>query len=125
MHPTPVGIGWIEVVTGCMFSGKTEELIRRIRRAQYAQQKVVVFKPNLDTRYSRTHVVSHDDKALESFVIADAAEMVGLARDAQVVGIDEGQFFWAGPDSGRGRAGQCRKAGDRRRAGSGLSRTAI
>lgn len=93
MHPTPVGIGWIEVVTGCMFSGKTEELIRRIRRAQYAQQKVVVFKPNLDTRYSRTHVVSHDDKALESFVIADAAEMVGLARDAQVVGIDEGQFF--------------------------------
>jgi thymidine kinase len=93
MQFLPSGTGWIEVITGCMFSGKTEELIRRLRRAQYARQHVVVFKPKLDTRYSKTHVVSHDEKQIESYVIQDAPDMIPLARDAQVVGIDEGQFF--------------------------------
>lgn len=95
MHLTPIDTGWIEVITGCMFSGKTEELIRRVRRAQYARQRVVVFKPRVDTRYSETHVVSHEKNALESYVIGDPAEMLSLAREMEVVGIDEGQFFGA------------------------------
>ncbi len=93
MYLTPSGTGWIEVVTGCMFSGKTEELIRRLRRAQYARQRVVVFKPLLDTRYSKTHVVSHDDKQMESIVVQEPAEMVPLSKDFDVVGVDEAQFF--------------------------------
>lgn len=93
MQPSPSGTGWIEVITGCMFSGKTEELIRRIRRAQYARQRVIVFKPMLDTRYSETHVVSHEQKSIESHVLQDPADMIALAREAQVVGVDEGQFF--------------------------------
>lgn len=96
MHLTPTDTGWIEVITGCMFSGKTEELIRRVRRAQYARQRVVVFKPRVDTRYSETHVVSHEKKALESYVIGEPSEMLALAREMEVVGIDEGQFF--GPE---------------------------
>jgi thymidine kinase len=86
-------LGWIEVISGCMFSGKTEELIRRIRRAQIAKLKVAIFKPRIDTRYSESHIVSHDDQSIGSTVVDDAEEILKLARDAQVVGVDEGQFF--------------------------------
>lgn len=93
MHGLPSDTGWIEVVTGCMFSGKTEELIRRLKRAQYARQKVIVFKPKLDNRYSSTHVVSHNDSQMESIVIQDAGEILLHIKSVQVVGIDEAQFF--------------------------------
>ena len=95
LHNVPRNTGWIEVVCGCMFSGKTEELIRRLRRAQIAKQKVVVFKPKIDTRYSQEHIVSHSEQSLNAQVIEDASEILALAGDAQVVGIDEGQFFKA------------------------------
>ena len=95
LHNVPRNTGWIEVVCGCMFSGKTEELIRRLRRAQIAKQKVVVFKPRIDTRYSQEHIVSHSEQSLNAQVIEDASEVLALAGDAQVVGIDEGQFFKA------------------------------
>jgi len=93
MNLTPVGIGWIEVITGCMFSGKTEELIRRLRRAEYAKQKVVVFKPNIDNRYSETHVVSHGKQAIPSVVISEPAEALEHIDGVDVVGVDEAQFF--------------------------------
>lgn len=92
-HDTPKQTGWIEVISGCMFSGKTEELIRRIRRAQIARQKVAIFKPRIDTRYSSDYIVSHNDQSVVSTVVAKADDILKLARDAQVVGIDEGQFF--------------------------------
>lgn len=92
-HITPVNTGWIEVVTGCMFSGKTEELIRRLRRASIAKQKVVIFKPQIDVRYSNTKIVSHSEQSLPSILIADVNEILELAKDAEVVGIDEAQFF--------------------------------
>ncbi|MBI3006623.1 MAG: thymidine kinase [Ignavibacteriales bacterium] len=92
-HIIPQNVGWIEVVCGCMFSGKTEELIRRLRRAQIAKQKVAVFKPRIDKRYSAEHIVSHSDQSLVSTVVDDAAEIPKLTGDAQVIGIDEGQFF--------------------------------
>ena len=92
----PRDIGWIEVITGCMFSGKTEELIRRVRRAQYARQSVVVFKPGLDKRYSEDSLGSHSGLRLRSFQIERAPEILALVADAMVVGIDEGQFL--GPD---------------------------
>ena len=94
-HIIPQNVGWIEVVCGCMFSGKTEELIRRLRRAQIAKQKVAIFKPRIDKRYSAEHIVSHSDQSLVSTVVDDAAEIPKLAGNAQVVGIDEGQFFKA------------------------------
>ncbi|MCQ2235489.1 MAG: thymidine kinase [Bacteroidales bacterium] len=87
------GSGWIEVVTGSMFSGKTEELLRRLRRATFARQKVVLFKPALDNRYSETEVVSHDSTSLAATVVYDSLEMLHLSKDAQVIGIDEAQFF--------------------------------
>ena len=93
LHNIPRNTGWIEVVCGCMFSGKTEELIRRLRRAQIAKQKIVVFKPKIDIRYSPEHIVSHSEQFLDAIVIEDASEIPNLAGDAQVVGIDEGQFF--------------------------------
>jgi thymidine kinase len=93
IHDSPKNTGWIEVIAGCMFSGKTEELIRRIRRAEIARQKVAIFKPGIDTRYSTDHIVSHSDAKLRSTVVNTSAEIVALARNAQVVGIDEGQFF--------------------------------
>jgi thymidine kinase len=76
-----------------MFSGKTEELIRRIRRAQIARQKVAIFKPGIDDRYSADHIVSHSEARLLSVRVESAADILRLAGDAQVVGIDEGQFF--------------------------------
>ncbi len=93
IHDSPKNIGWIEVIAGCMFSGKTEELIRRIRRAQIAKQKVAIFKPKIDNRYSSDHIVSHSESRLLSTVVERSAEILELAKDAQVVGIDEAQFF--------------------------------
>jgi thymidine kinase len=95
LHNVPRNTGWIEVVCGCMFSGKTEELIRRLRRAQIAKQKVMVFKPKIDTRYSPEHIVSHSEQSLDAKVIEDASEILNLVGDSQVIGIDEGQFFKA------------------------------
>jgi thymidine kinase len=92
-HLMPQAVGWIEVVTGCMFSGKTEELIRRLRRAQYARQPVVVFKPGIDERYSIDSVGSHSGQRMRSFNIERASEIPRLVGDAQVVGIDEAQFL--------------------------------
>lgn len=85
--------GCIEVVCGSMFSGKTEELIRRLRRAQFANQKIAIFKPALDKRYSDVEVVSHDFHKITSKPIDDASEMLGIKDDIQVVGVDEAQFF--------------------------------
>jgi len=91
------GQGWIEAITGSMFSGKSEELIRRIRRAQIARQKVQIFKPAIDDRYGEggaDQIVSHSDMKLPSQVVASAAEILEhTSADTEVVGIDEGQFF--------------------------------
>ncbi|MEP0822075.1 MAG: thymidine kinase [Ignavibacterium sp.] len=89
----PKNTGWIEVICGCMFSGKTEELIRRLRRAQIAKQEVSIFKPKVDTRYSREHIVSHSEQSIVSHPVDDASEILNLGREAQVIGIDEAQFF--------------------------------
>jgi thymidine kinase len=93
LHNIPRNTGWIEVVCGCMFSGKTEELIRRLRRAQIAKQKVAIFKPKIDNRYSAEHIVSHSEQSLVAQVVEDAEEILRLVGEAQVVGVDEGQFF--------------------------------
>jgi len=85
--------GSIEVITGSMFSGKTEELIRRLRRSQFAGLKVEIFKPSLDKRYSETRVVSHDDKSILSTPVDNASAILLFAADVDVVGIDEAQFF--------------------------------
>jgi thymidine kinase len=86
--------GWIEVITGSMFSGKSEELIRRLRRARIARQKVQIFKPLIDARYSEEHIVSHSEMKLESTAVATAGEILAaVGMDTEVVGIDEGQFF--------------------------------
>ena len=85
--------GRIEVVCGSMFSGKTEELIRRMRRAQFAKQRVEIFKPAIDVRYSEEDVVSHDQKHIQSTPIDSSASILLLANDIDVVGIDEAQFF--------------------------------
>ncbi|MBP5340452.1 MAG: thymidine kinase [Prevotella sp.] len=85
--------GRIEVVCGSMFSGKTEELIRRMRRAQFAKQRVEIFKPAIDVRYSEEDVVSHDQKHIQSTPIDSSASILLLASDIEVVGIDEAQFF--------------------------------
>ena len=93
LHDSPRNTGWIEVIAGCMFSGKTEELIRRIRRAQIARQQVAIFKPSIDNRYSSDHIVSHSELKLQSMLVSSSVEVLELAADAQVVGIDEAQFF--------------------------------
>jgi thymidine kinase len=86
--------GWIEVITGSMFSGKSEELIRRLRRAQIARQKVQTFKPLVDDRFSEDHIVSHSDMRIGSRCVKSSAELVTCVdEDTEVVGIDEGQFF--------------------------------
>ena len=85
--------GCIEVVCGSMFSGKTEELIRRLRRAQFANQKIAIFKPTVDNRYSDVEVVSHDFHKLTSTPIQDPADMLKVGPEIQVVGVDEAQFF--------------------------------
>ena len=85
--------GCIEVVCGSMFSGKTEELIRRLRRAQFANQKIAIFKPAIDKRYSDVEVVSHDFHKIISTPVTAASEMLDVPGDIQVVGVDEAQFF--------------------------------
>jgi thymidine kinase len=85
--------GWIEVIVGSMFSGKTEELIRRLKRARFANQKVEIFKPIVDTRYSVEEVVSHDENAIHSTPVDNSSNILMLASDVDVVGIDEAQFF--------------------------------
>src|SRR5438876_9310849 len=93
-HHSRVTTGWIEVIAGSMFSGKSEELIRRLRRAKIARQKVQVFKPEIDSRFSQDHIVSHSEMRHESANIRSAAEVLAKVEpDTEVVGIDEGQFF--------------------------------
>jgi thymidine kinase len=94
MEPiVPLQGGWIEVITGGMFSGKTEELLRRVRRVQLAGQVVRLFKPAIDTRYHPQAVVSHDQSRLDAQPVANAHSLYLLSSDAQVVAIDEAQFF--------------------------------
>ncbi|HEX3007840.1 MAG TPA: thymidine kinase [Bacteroidales bacterium] len=85
--------GWIEVITGSMFSGKTEELIRRLRRAAIARQKVEIFKPTVDNRYSDEEVVSHDKTSIRSTPVDISSNILLLSSGVDVVGIDEAQFF--------------------------------
>jgi len=87
-------LGWIEVICGSMFSGKSEELIRRLRRAQIAKQRVQIFKPRVDSRFSDDHIVSHSDMKMKSQLVVNAAEIPELVDGrTQVIGIDEAQFF--------------------------------
>ncbi len=92
-HDLPQGTGWIEVICGPMFSGKTEELIRRLRRAQIARQRVAIVKPATDDRYATDHLVSHSQQMIPSRVCRTPEEVLEVGRDAQVIGIDEVQFF--------------------------------
>lgn len=85
--------GWIEVICGSMFSGKTEELIRRLKRVKIANLKVEIFKPKIDIRYDETKIVSHDTNAIQSTPVENSASILFLAKDVDVVGIDEAQFF--------------------------------
>jgi len=85
--------GWIEVICGSMFSGKTEELIRRLKRAKIAKQKVEIFKPQIDTRYDDEQVVSHDDNVIMSTPVPASSNILLLASDVDVIGVDEAQFF--------------------------------
>jgi thymidine kinase len=92
-HPSPRP-GWIEVITGSMFSGKSEELIRRLRRAQIARQHVQIFKPAIDRRYAEDEIVSHSAMKIASATVATSHELAEQVRaDTEVIGIDEGQFF--------------------------------
>ncbi|MFY7965690.1 MAG: thymidine kinase [Chitinophagaceae bacterium] len=85
--------GWIEVICGSMFSGKTEELIRRLKRVKIANLKVEIFKPSIDTRYDEVNVVSHDSNAIQSTPVSSSQNILLMANDVDVVGIDEAQFF--------------------------------
>jgi thymidine kinase len=85
--------GWIEVICGSMFSGKTEELIRRLKRAKIANLKVEIFKPSMDTRYHEQNIVSHDENAIQSTPIDNSQTILLMAGEVDVVGIDEAQFF--------------------------------
>ncbi|GIV40044.1 MAG: thymidine kinase [Thermonema sp.] len=93
LNQAPAPVGWIEVICGAMFSGKTEELIRRIRRAKIAKQKVGIFKPAIDTRYHHEEVVSHNANSIPSVPVPRAEDILPLASEYEVVGIDEAQFF--------------------------------
>jgi len=92
-HPVPHNTGLIEVISGCMFSGKTEELIRRLRRAKFAKLNVKVFKPIIDNRYSKTEIVSHSEQAFPSIMIDKSDDVLSMVADVDIVGIDEAQFF--------------------------------
>jgi thymidine kinase len=92
-HNEAVRAGRIEVICGSMFSGKTEELLRRLRRAKIARQRVEIFKPSLDTRYSQDEVVSHDRNAILSTPVEHSSNILLLSSEVEVVGIDEAQFF--------------------------------
>src|SRR4029079_15663525 len=92
-HPSPKP-GWLEVITGSMFSGKSEELIRRLRRAQIARQKVQIFKPAIDDRFSSDEIVSHSEMKIASVNVSSSRELLSRVQpDTEVVGIEEGQFF--------------------------------
>ena len=86
-------LGWIEVICGSMFSGKTEELIRRLKRVSFANQKALIFKPVTDDRYSKNKVVSHDSKEIESISVHSSTEIEPLSNNVDVIAIDEAQFF--------------------------------
>ncbi|MCC6349305.1 MAG: thymidine kinase [Candidatus Eisenbacteria bacterium] len=94
--PPRAGSGWIEVIVGSMYSGKTEELIRRLRRAQIARQRVEIFKPLIDDRYAKDHIVSHSELKIPSRAVKSAKDVLRWAHEAQVIGIDEGQFLGPG-----------------------------
>ena len=94
--PPRAGSGWIEVIVGSMYSGKTEELIRRLRRAQIARQRVEIFKPVLDDRYAKDQIVSHSEVRIPSRAVKSARDVLRWAHEAQVIGIDEGQFLGPG-----------------------------
>lgn len=85
--------GWIEVICGSMFSGKTEELIRRLKRAKIANQKIAIYKPAVDTRYDDQNIVSHDENTIQSMPVSSSAELLNHAHDVTVIGVDEAQFF--------------------------------
>lgn len=89
----PKDMGWIEVICGPMFSGKSEELIRRLRRAEIARLKIAIFKPTIDDRYSTNHIVSHSEQRISSIAVSSAQEIRDRITDQQVIGIDEAQFF--------------------------------
>ena len=89
----PMQNGSIEVICGSMFSGKTEELLRRLKRAKYAKLKIKIFKPKIDTRYDKDKIVSHDDNFINSLVVKTAADIIPLAKNTDVIAIDEAQFF--------------------------------
>ena len=86
-------LGWVEVICGSMFSGKTEELIRRLKRAEFAKQKTLIFKPTTDVRYSESKVVSHDSNEIVSTPVKSSKEIIQLSKDIDVVALDEAQFF--------------------------------
>ena len=86
-------LGWIEVICGPMFSGKTEELIRRLKRAIIAKNKILVFKPKIDNRYSDNLIVSHNNNSIESIIIDNESEILNIPNDVNIIGIDEIQFF--------------------------------
>ena len=93
-YQTRPGLGWIEVIAGSMFSGKSEELIRRLRRAQIAKQQVQIFKPCIDDRYGDGHIVSHSEMRIPSEAVRSSDELMRRVKDeTEVVGVDEGQFF--------------------------------
>jgi thymidine kinase len=92
-HKTKSGAGWIEVICGSMFSGKTEELIRRLKRAKFAGQRVEIFKPQIDVRYSDEEVVSHDTNSIRCTPVDSPSTILLMATDTEVVAVDEAQFF--------------------------------
>ena len=92
----PRDVGWLEVICGPMFSGKTEELIRRLKRARFAKQRIEIFKPAIEVRYDEENVVSHDENVIQSTPVQSSSNILLLADDVDVVGIDEAQFFDAG-----------------------------
>jgi thymidine kinase len=94
--PPRAGSGWIEVIVGSMYSGKTEELIRRLRRAQIARQRVEIFKPVIDDRYAKDQIVSHSELRIPSRAVKSAKDVLRWAHEAHVIGIDEGQFLGPG-----------------------------
>ena len=95
MYHVPRDTGWIEVITGCMFSGKTEELIRRLNRARYARQTVLIFKPRIDERYAKESVVSHSKQELTALAIDDATEIIAHALDADVIGMHAPNAYYS------------------------------
>lgn len=89
----PARKGWIEVIAGCMFSGKTEELIRRLKRAKIARQQVEIFKPSMEVRYDEVNIVSHDSNTIQSTPVPASSNILLLGHEIDVIGIDEAQFF--------------------------------